>query len=81
MPVVSLFQELNVGIDAIYMIRRKDAEKVRINVTVQVDQDSAGKIEDRLTNVHGVLSLKTEIGAKDVIYSSPTDGTKLRSES
>ena len=73
LPVVSLFQELNVGIDAIYMIRRKSAENVRINVTVRLDRQRAVKIEAHLTNIAGVLSVKTEMDTKAVLPDSLSD--------
>ena len=81
LPLVSLFHDLDVGIEAIYMIRRKDAANVRINVTAQLDWERAVKIKGRLTNVPGVLSVRTELGAKDVLAAALGDELAPRSQS
>lgn len=81
LPVVSLFHDLNVGIEAIYMIRRKDAEKVRINVTAQMDWGRAVQIKGHLTDVPGVLSVRTELGIKNVLDTALGDQAASPSES
>lgn len=80
LPVVSLFHELNVGIDAIYMIRRMDAEKVNIIVTVQMGRENAARVEANLMKVVGVLSVKTEIDRKSVLGESTNAKSTPRSE-
>ncbi len=70
LPVVALFHELNVQIEAIWMVRRKRADKVHITVTVKTHEEDSRKIEGYLAKVEGVLSVRTE-GATEFVRNSP----------
>jgi hypothetical protein len=73
LPVVALFEELKVGIEAIWMVRHKRTGNPYLSVTVETEQASRRKIEDYLSKIVGILSVKTQTGAKALIPSSPCD--------
>lgn len=73
LPVVTLFDELKVEIEAIWMIRANRTRNERISLTVETDREASRKIEGYLLKVAGVLSVKTQTGAKAVIPSSSHD--------
>jgi len=72
-PVVALFDELKIEIVAMWMIRAKRTRYERISVTLETDREGARKILEYLSKVAGVLSVKTQTGAKALIPSSPCD--------
>jgi acetolactate synthase small subunit len=80
LPVVSLFQELSVGIDAIYMIRRKHAQNVTIIITVQIGWELAVEVETHLSNVAGVVSVKAEMDTKALFRDWSNKKTSPRAE-
>jgi acetolactate synthase small subunit len=63
LPVVALFDELKVKIDAIWMVRHKRTGNPHISITVETEPASRGKIEDYLSKIVGILSVKTESGS------------------
>lgn len=73
LPVVALFDELQIEIEAMWMIRAKRTRNERISVTVETDREGARKIMEYLLKVAGVLSVKTQTGAKALIPSPPCD--------
>jgi acetolactate synthase small subunit len=73
LPVVALFAELKIEIEAMWMIRAKRTRSERISVTVETDREGARKIADSLLKLTGVLSVKTQTGAEALIPSSPHD--------
>lgn len=73
LAVIVLFEELKVPIDAIWMVRHKRTGNAHINITVRPEQDGRRKIEDYLSKILGVLSVKTQTGAKELIPSSLHD--------
>jgi len=73
LPVVALFDELKIKIEAMWMIRTKRTRYERISVTVEKDREGARKIVEYLSKVAGVLSVKTQNGAEALIPSSPRD--------
>jgi acetolactate synthase regulatory subunit len=63
--VVLRFQGLNVEIDALYMVRRRVSERMRMYITIQSDRELAGLVEGALNKVTGVKTAKIERGGKD----------------
>lgn len=60
LAVVVLFEELKVPIDAIWMVRHKRTGNPHISITVRPEQDGGRKIEDYLSKILGILSVKTQ---------------------
>jgi hypothetical protein len=73
LAVVVLFEELKVPIDAVWMVRHKRTGNPHITITVRPEQDGRRKIEDYLSKILGILSVKTQSGDKALIPSSPCD--------
>lgn len=73
LAVVVLFEELKIPIDAVWMVRHKRTGNPHISITVRPEQDGRRKIEDYLSKILGVLSVKTQTGAKELVPSSPLD--------
>jgi hypothetical protein len=73
LAVVVLFEELQVPIDAILMVRHKRTGNPHISITVRPEQDGGRKIEDYLSKILGVHCVKTQTGAKASIPSSSHD--------
>jgi hypothetical protein len=73
LPVAALFDELNVRIEAIWMVRHKRTGNPHLTVTVETGNEGARQIVEYLLKVAGVLSAKTQTGAKALIPSSPCD--------
>lgn len=73
LAVVVLFEELKVPIDAIWMVRHKRTGNPHISITVRPEQDGLRKIEDYLSKLLGILSVKTQSGDKPLIPNPPHD--------
>jgi acetolactate synthase small subunit len=73
LPVLALFDELQIEIEAMWMIRAKRTRSERISVTVEKDREGARKIAEYLLKVAGVLSVKTQTGSEALVTSSPRD--------
>lgn len=73
LAVVVLFEELKLSIDAIWMVRHKRTGNPRISITALSEQDGGRKIEDYLSKILGVLSVKTQTGTKEFVPSSLHD--------
>ena len=73
LAVVVLFEELKVPIDAIWMVRHKRTGNPHISITVRSEQDGGRKIEDYLSKIFGILSVKTQSGYKALLGSSLPD--------
>src|SRR5580700_7219826 len=70
LPVVALFDELKIEIEAMWMIRAKRTRNARISVTVETHREDARRIVEYLLKVADVLSVKTQAGAKALIPST-----------
>lgn len=73
LPVVALFDELRVRIEAIWMVRHKRTGNPHLSVTVETEPASRRKIEDYLSKIVGILSVKEQTGAKALIPNSRLD--------
>ena len=62
--IVMLFHRLNVDIDAIWMVRRRKSESMRIHVTVQASRDHAARLEAQIAKIVSVTSVGIEHGAQ-----------------
>jgi acetolactate synthase small subunit len=58
--VVMLFHRLNLEIEALWMVRARDAETIRIDVTVRAGRERARRIEASLYKVVDVRSVEME---------------------
>ena len=58
--VVQLFHDLNVEVEALYMVRRRGSETLRIHVTIETNQKGRQHIEASLQKVLNVKSVKAE---------------------
>jgi hypothetical protein len=63
LPVVALFDELRVKIEAIWMVRHKRTGNPHLSVTVETEPASRRKIADYLSKIVGILSVTTESGS------------------
>src|SRR5712691_2277060 len=70
--VVMLFHRLNVEIQALYMVRRRGAETMRVNVTIEADANGARRLEANLHKVVQVRSVNTARRTKEPL-SDPRD--------
>jgi len=61
--VAALFDELKVRIEAIWMVRHKRTGNPHLSVTVETEPASREKIEDYVSKIVGILSVKTESGS------------------
>lgn len=77
--VAMLFHRLNVEIEALYMVRRRGAETMRLSITMQADGERSRRIEANLYKVVNVVSVKTERGGKEVLGQSLDDEPATRS--
>ena len=73
LAVVVLFEELKVPIDAIWMARHKRTGNPHISITVRPGQDGRWKIEDYLSKILGIRSVKTQSGDKALVPNPPHD--------
>ena len=65
--VVLLFHRLNVEIDALYMVRRRNSEMMRMNVTSQSNREISRRIEAHLYKVVQIRSVKVEWACKEIL--------------
>ena len=77
--VVQFFQELNVEIEALYMVRRRSSETLRIHVTVETNEGGRRHIEANLQKVLNVRSVKAERGTEKVLLEAPDEKSGSRS--
>jgi acetolactate synthase small subunit len=71
--VVQLFHGLNVEVEALYMVRRRGSETLRIHVTVEANQEACRRIEANLQEILSVNSVKTERSAKEGAGKAPDE--------
>ena len=71
LPVVALFEELKIEIEAMWMLRQKRTRNARISITVQADDQASRKVEARLSKIDGILSVKTGPAGTAVIQDPP----------
>ena len=71
--VVLLFHRLNLEIDALYMVRRRSSETMRMTVTVEAKPDQAARIAAHLYKVVQVTSVKTERCTDKVLVEALND--------
>ena len=57
--VVMLFHRLNVEVQALYMVRRPGSKTMRVNVTIEADQNGVSRLEANLYKVVQVRSVNT----------------------
>ena len=79
--VVQLFHGLNVEVEALYMVRRRGSETLRIHVTVEANQEACRRIEANLQEVLSVKSVKLERSTKECVWEAPDEKSKGRSQS
>jgi acetolactate synthase small subunit len=77
--VVQLFHGLNVDVEALYMVRRRASETLRIHVTIEANQEACRRIEASLQEVLSVKSVKLERSAKEGAAGAPDEKSKGRS--
>jgi hypothetical protein len=70
LPVVVLFDELKIEIEAMWMLRQKRTRNARISITVQMGSEASRKVEVYLSKIEGVFSVK--MGA--ALTEGPPDG-------
>jgi acetolactate synthase small subunit len=75
--VVLLFHRLNVEIAALYLVRRRGSETMRMSVTVAADQERAARMVAHLYKVVSVTSVKIECHTKELV--DLTDKNEQRS--
>jgi acetolactate synthase small subunit len=78
--VVQLFQGLNIEVEALYMVRRRGSETLRIHVTVEGNQEACRRIEANLQEVVSVKSVKTERSTKEGVWEASDEKSKGRSQ-
>ena len=78
--VVQLFEDLNVQIEALYMIRRQGSEILRIHVTVETNQAGRHQIETHLQKVLHVRSIKTGRSTEKILGETPDEESGSRSQ-
>jgi acetolactate synthase small subunit len=71
--VVALFHRLNVEIDALYMVRRRSSETIRIRLTIEANEERCRRIEAHLYKVVQVTSVKTARRSKEVLTETRDD--------
>jgi hypothetical protein len=62
-----LFDRLNVEIEALHMVRRRESESLRVRVTIRADPEHSRRMEANLYKVVSVTSVKIERGAKELL--------------
>ena len=77
--VVLLFHRLNIDIDALYMVRPRHSETMRMSVTMQFSREGSRRIEASLYKIASVTSVKIEWGTKDILGEPFDDELKTRS--
>jgi len=71
--IVMLFHRLNVEVEALYMVRRRVSETLRIHVTIEADCDRSQRIEANLCKVVSVTSVKIEHDTREALGKSLDD--------
>jgi acetolactate synthase small subunit len=74
--IVLLFHRLNVEIDALYMLRRRGSESMRVDITIEANRERCRQIEAELSKVVSIRSAKTERCSKDLLSDPNTDESK-----
>jgi acetolactate synthase small subunit len=77
--VVLLFHRLNVEIDALYMVRRRRSETMRMSVTIQFSREGSRRIEANLYKIASVASVEIGRGAKEVLGEPFDDEPRTQS--
>ena len=70
--VVQLFHGLNIEVEALYMVRWRGSETLRIHMAVEANREGCRRIEANLQEVLSVKSVKTERAAKNVLGEACT---------
>src|SRR6266853_3498350 len=76
--VVILFHRLNVEIAALYLVRRRASETMRISVTVEADRERAKRMEAHLYKVVSVISVKLESSTGERADLTDQDERRVR---
>ena len=71
--IVLLFHRLNVEVEALYMVRRRGSETLRIQVTIEANEEGRRRMEANLYKVVDVSSVKTERGSKQILTETKDD--------
>jgi acetolactate synthase small subunit len=74
--IVLLFHRLNVEIDALYMLRRRGSESMRVDITIEANRELCRQVEAELSKVASVRSAKTERCSKELFSDSNIDESK-----
>lgn len=64
--IVLLFHRLNVEVEALYMVRRRSSESLRIHVTIEANEEGCRRMEANLYKVVDVSFVKTERGSMQI---------------
>jgi acetolactate synthase small subunit len=64
--LVQFFEDSNVEIDALYMIRRHGSDSLRIHVTVDTNQEGRQRVEANLRQLLHVKSVKSGKSTENV---------------
>jgi acetolactate synthase small subunit len=79
--VVHFFEDSNVEIDALYMIRRHGSDSLRIHVTVDTNQEVRQRIEANLRQLLHVKSVKSGKSTEIVPDESRDEESEERAQS
>jgi acetolactate synthase small subunit len=79
--VVQFFQDSNVEIEALYMIRRHGSDTLRIHVTVDTNQEGRQRIEANLRRLLHVKSVKSGKSTENVQDESRDEQSGERAHS
>ena len=77
--VVILFHRLNVEIAALYLVRRRASETMRISVTVEADRERAKRMEAHLYKVVSLVSVKIENRTRELADLTNQGEPRVRS--
>jgi acetolactate synthase small subunit len=81
LEVVQLCQDLNLEIEALYMIRRRGAETLRIHVTIETNEEGRRQIAARLGKVLDVRSVETGYAGKVLLDHEEADERRASRQS
>jgi acetolactate synthase small subunit len=79
--VVQFFQDSNMEIEALYMIRRHGSDTLRIHVTVDTNQEGRRRIEANLQRLLNVKSVKSGKSTENVQNESRDEQSGERAQS
>jgi acetolactate synthase small subunit len=65
--VVLLFHRLHVEIDVLYMVRPRNSDAMRMNITIQSNRESSRRVEAHLYKVAHVRSVHVERARHDIL--------------